>query len=301
MNTEDRHLYLGGSEVAGALGLSRWNTPLQVWAHKTGQIEPKDISGKEEVELGLELEDYVAKRFMRITGKKVQRVNETLFHKDYPFLGANIDRRVVGENSVLECKTASVWKYKEWEGEDIPQEYMLQVLHYMLVGGFTKGYIACLIGNHKFVWKEIVFDQSMLDQLLKKELHFWNTFVIPRVMPVQIMAQDSGTLSELYKVQQGKEINLTDDANKLIESLDSLKADSKVLEKEIEEQENRLKIMLGENEIGLTGNYRVVWKLQTQRRLSTDLVKQEFPAVYEKCARPIEFRKLNIYDRKDKK
>lgn len=294
MDNKERINYLGGSEVAGALGLSRWSSPLQVWAIKTGQVEPKDISDKEEVELGIELEDYVAKRFMRKTGKKVQRVNETLFHKDYPFLGANIDRRVVGENAVLECKTCTVWKYKEWEGEDIPQEYMLQVLHYMLVGGFTKGYIACLIGNHKFVWKEIEYDPKTLNKLLQKEVAFWNTYVVPKVMPAQILANDTETLGDLFKVEQGKEIALTDDANKLIESIEAIKSDIKGLEIQEEQQKNELKVMLGENEIGKTGNYKITWKNQTTRRLSVDILKQDLPEVYEKYSKPSESRVLRI-------
>jgi len=33
---------------------------------------------------------------------------------------ANVDRLVVGEKIGLECKTASEYLKKEWEGEEIP-------------------------------------------------------------------------------------------------------------------------------------------------------------------------------------
>lgn len=298
---DDRTKYIGASEAAGVIGLSRWTTPIQIWAEKTGQVLPKDLSDKEEVELGKELEDYVAKRFMRKTGKKVHRVNETLYHPKYPFLGANLDRRVVGENSVLECKTCTVWKYKEWEGEDIPQEYLIQVLHQMAVGGFDKGYIACLIGNHKFVWKEIDRDEQMISDMIKKEVRFWNTFVVPKVIPGQVMASDSETLSKLFPVQHGQEIVLTDEANRIIEIIEALSSDKKALEKQEEQQKNELKLLLGENEIGKTSNYKVTWKLQLSRRLNTEIFKQELPHIYEKYSSPSETRVLRIIPTKGDK
>ena len=33
---------VGGSEVAAALGLSKWKTPYQLWLEKTTDIEPLD-------------------------------------------------------------------------------------------------------------------------------------------------------------------------------------------------------------------------------------------------------------------
>jgi len=297
---DDRQKYIGASEAAAVLGLSRWATPLEIWALKTGQIQAKDISEKIEVKLGNKLEQTVAELFMEETGKKVHRVNETLYHADYPFIGANLDRRVVGENAVLECKTATAFKYKEWEGQDIPQEYLIQVLHQMAVGKFDKGYIACLIGNHKFVWKEIAYDKKLISDMIKKEVHFWNTFVKPVVMPSQVSANDSEVLFQLYhEVEPGSKIELGDDADKIIESLDSLKADARVLEKEIDQQENTLKAMLKDSEIGTTNNHKITWKIQVSRRLSADQLKQDLPEVYFKYSKPSESRVLRISELKE--
>jgi predicted phage-related endonuclease len=41
--------FIGSSDAAAVLGLSRWKTPLQIWAEKTGQVVPDDISDKEAV------------------------------------------------------------------------------------------------------------------------------------------------------------------------------------------------------------------------------------------------------------
>ncbi len=65
----DRSTFIGGSDAAGVLGKSRWDTPLSVWAEKTGQYIKPEVES-EASELGKELEDYVAKRFARKTGKR---------------------------------------------------------------------------------------------------------------------------------------------------------------------------------------------------------------------------------------
>jgi len=298
---DDRQKYIGASEAAAVLGLSRWATPLEIWALKTGQIQAKDISDKIEVKLGNKLEQTVAELFMEETSKKVHRVNETLYHPKYDFLGANLDRKVVGENAPLECKTCSSWKAKEWGGEDIPQEYLIQVLHQIAVGGFDHGYIACLIGNHKFVWKRVDRDDKLISDMIKKEVHFWNAFVKPVVMPGQVSAGDAEVLFQLFPVEPGSKIELGDDADKIIESLESLKADERILEKEIEQQENTLKAMLKENETGTTNNHKVTWKLQVSRRLSTDLLKQDLPEIYMKYSRQSETRVLRISELKENK
>ncbi len=71
--TIDRTKFIGGSDISVVMGLNRWKTPLQLWAEKTGQVEPDDLSKVERVQLGSELEDFVAKKFERESGLKVRR------------------------------------------------------------------------------------------------------------------------------------------------------------------------------------------------------------------------------------
>ncbi len=199
----------------------------------------------------------MARRFEKETGKKVERVNETLFHKDYPFIGANLDRVVVGEDAVLECKTTSAWKEKEWTEEEIPQEYILQVMHQLAVSGKQKGYIAVLIGNHNFKWKEVLRDEKVIAQIIDKLVHFWNDFVVPKIQPTLIRANDTDTLARLYPAAiEGSTVQLPDDINRDIESLEAIKEDLKSLESQKERINNILKAAIKENEVGDTGIYR---------------------------------------------
>ena len=107
-----RSNYVGGSDIAVIMGLSRWKTPLQLWAEQTGEVEPEDISGKEAVEMGIELEETVARVFTKRTDLKVRRSPKNYTHKEHPMLGCQVDRLVEGTNELLECKTCSAWKAK---------------------------------------------------------------------------------------------------------------------------------------------------------------------------------------------
>jgi putative phage-type endonuclease len=281
----ERTKFIGGSDCAGVLGLSRWQTPLSIWAEKTGQIAPKELDN-EAVELGKELEDYVARRFEKKTGKKVRRINKTLFHEKYDFIGANLDRDIIGEDAFLECKTASAWKAREWEGQEIPQEYILQCLHYLAVTGYKYCYIAVLIGNQDFKWKRIDRDDKMINNIIEQEVYFWNTFVIPKVMPMNIKRQDSITLQELFPYATKIEpIKLGDNALKLAEQLESYNEDLKALEGYIEKMQNELKALLKDNESAEVGEFSISWKNQERTTLDSKKIKENEPEFYKKYSK----------------
>ena len=144
---EERRKYIGGSDIAAVMGMSRWKTPLKLWLEKTGECEPVDLSKVEAVQLGSELEEFVAQKFSKETGKQVRKQSKMYVHKDYPFMIAHVDRLITGTDEILECKTCGSHKKDEWEGEDIPQEYVLQVIWYLGITGKKKAYIAVLIGH----------------------------------------------------------------------------------------------------------------------------------------------------------
>lgn len=297
---KERQQFIGGSEAAAVLGLSRWSTPLQVWAHKTGEVQREEDKGELYKTLGSRLEEVVAELFTAETGKAVRRVNRTLFHRDYPFLGGNIDREVLGEDAGLECKTASAWKAKEWAGEEIPQEYIIQCHHYLAVTGKKRWYLAVLIGNQDFQVKTIERDEKLLKNLVEQEVKFWREYVEEKVMPANLIkAEDSDTLYQLFPVAEPVTVNLGDQAAALIEQRNALIQDNKQVESQLEKVENELKAMLGTNEAGTAGKYLVRWQNGSQVRLDTDRIKQEQPELYKTFGKESKFRRFTIKEVKN--
>jgi putative phage-type endonuclease len=281
----ERKNYIGASECAAVLGVSRWKSPLMVWAEKTGQIESADLSDVLAVEIGNEIEDLVAKLFERRTGTKVHRVNETIYHPSIRFIATNLDRRVVSENVPLECKSAGAWAAREWEDEEIPGEYIIQVMHQLAVTGKPYGYIACLIGgNQKFIWKRIDRDPELCAEILRKLSEFWVKFVEPKVMP-HVTKLDAPTLYSLFPAQAPDSvITLGEDANQILDNIFAMEADLKGLEGMIEKGKNEIKALLGTNEMGMTDRFKVTWKEQITRRLDAGKLKDEKPDIYDAFA-----------------
>lgn len=297
---EDRKGFIGASDCAAVLGLSRFKTVLQVWAEKTGTVEPEDLSEKLNVWLGNELEEVVAKKFTKDTGKKVHRVNDAYIHKDHDFIRCHIDRKVEGENAILQCKTASAWMARHWEGEEIPQEYILQEYHELACSGYQKAYIAVLIGNNDFKIKVLERDEKIIKQIIQKETEFWEKFVIPKVMPEAISARDSDTLFQIFPngLMAGEVVELGDKGARLIETLRANQADMKVLEDVIEQNKNELKAMLGESSVGKTGDWMVTWRNQVTKKLDVEKIKKEAPEIYEKYLKEIPSRVLRLNENK---
>lgn len=279
----ERINYIGGSDAAAILGLSRWKTPLQVWAEKTGVLMP-DVPENIAMRLGNRLEDIVSEMFADETGKTVVVAPDTITHPTHPFIRANIDRRIDGENSILEVKTASAYKAHEWADDNIPTEYVIQCLHYLAVTGAERCYLAVLIGNQQLLIKTIDADKKVQDDLIRREVEFWTKFVEPKNMP-SVNSGDADTLSALYPVGNPVEVHLTDDANIIVENLEALKADLMQIKDKIELNENELKALLGTADSGITSNYKIQWSNRKSKRLDTALFKKEMPDIYTKFSK----------------
>ena len=262
---EARRRYIGGSDAAAVVGLSRRKTLLEVWAEKTGAIPYEDFNS-EPARVGTFLEPYVVQRFCEETGKKARRVNETFVHKQHPFIAANIDRRVIGEDAILEVKTTTAWLAKEWETNEIPQEYIIQCLHYLAVTGAARCYLAVLIGNQEFKWMVVERNEDAINSLVKREVEFWNRFVLPCVMPKMVSARDGDALYKLFpEPPDGSLISLDREANDTLDLIKTYQADEKALGTLIGQKKNEIKLLMGNNEIGLTDRYRVTWKVQKDK------------------------------------
>lgn len=95
---------IGGSDVATALGLSKYKSPYMLWLDKTGRF---DFSGSSPVtDFGNLWEPFAREHFQTVTGLDVTVDNTMYYHSDYKMLSANIDGRIQSPNGdgVLEIK-----------------------------------------------------------------------------------------------------------------------------------------------------------------------------------------------------
>lgn len=303
--TLNRNKFIGGSDIAKIMGLSRWGTPLSVWAIKTGKIPEPDLSDVASVKMGTRLEQFVADLFTEETGKAVRRAPKAYQHPNYPYMVAHIDRIVTGTDELLECKTTSAYKKEEWENDDIPQEYILQVMWYLGITGRKIGHIAVLIGGQEFKTKKIEYDAELFNAMVEAARDFWENYVLTETPP-KVAANDDTTLQEMYSdvtdfmielfpVDEKSEQATIDFENK-IAYLKELEAQKKDIEKEISEHKNDIRMVIGNN-LGIkTPKYLITNKLQTRTDIDKNLIE---PEVLDKYKKVITFRTLRINKNKE--
>ncbi len=289
----ERQNGIGGSDSSVILGFNSWKSPFQLYLEKTG--EHVEEINNEFIYWGNVLEDVVAKEFELRTGKKVRRRNQMFRHPEHSFMFANIDRDVVGEKALLECKTTNAFNSEAWEGDEVPAAYICQLQHYMAVLGYEKAYIAVLIGGNKFVWKEVERDDEFIEIMIQHEKAFWENHVLAGVPP-QIDGSPSATelLNKLYPTDNGTAIMIDSETEKLIEAIESIKAEEKQLETQRKAYENQLKMTLEEASEGHSQHFKVTYKAQTRNTVDSKRLKLEEPAVYERFVKPTTTRVLKI-------
>lgn len=283
---------IGGSDAAAACGLNPWKSKASLYLEKTGQVV-KDIDN-EILRQGRDLEDYVAKRFTEATGKKVRRNNFMMARKDYPFMFADIDREVVGEDAILECKTTSPYAKDKWDDGKIPINYELQCHHYMMVTGAKKCYIACLIFSTDFIIREIERDEEVIQMLEAQEIDFWENYVLAGQMPAPDGSDEYDTaLKDRFK--GGLEEGMDLDINKLdYEAYKDRKDLIKTLDADNKEFEQKIKLQLGDHNYGRSEFLQVTYRPVVTSRIDTKRLKADKPELYKEYSKASEYRRFNL-------
>lgn len=292
---QERMTGIGGSDAGTILGVNKWKSKTQLFFEKTNPEMIQEISN-DAIHFGNVLEDVVAEEFAARTGKKVRRDNRMLRHPDHHFMMANLDRVVVGEKALLECKTTSQYNAEQWEDDNVPAQYLCQIQHYMAVTGFEKAYIAVLIGGQSFIWKEIERDDELIQIIIDAEKDFWENNVQANVIPeIDGSEATSDFINHMYQDIDNEEIELGSEADTLMKAIESIKEDIKEKQQLQKKYENQLKDSLGHNTAGKTAAYLATWKQQTRRSIDKKALEEKYGKdVIDQFYKESEYRVLRI-------
>lgn len=271
-----RRQTIGGSDASAIIGLSPYATPYTVWADKTGRLPDKEDS--EAMRLGRDLEDYVAKRWCEATGKKVRRLQAMLYNPEYPHAHADVDRMVVGEDAGLECKTTSTLNIAQFRGEDFPEKYYAQCVHYLAVTGCKRWYLAVLVFGRGFFTYTLERDEAEIKALMDAEADFWRT-VETDVPPAICGAEaDTEALGAIYRESFQGERQLFGREPMLREHAE-LKRQKKAIEERMGEIENTLKLDMQNAEKGECGRFTISWKSQSRSTFQPKAFSRDHPGI----------------------
>lgn len=134
---------IGGSEASCIIGMNPYMSNVELFEIKTGLRTPEDISDKPYVKYGTEAEQHLRELFkLDFPEYQVFYEENNMFLNDkYPFAHASLDGWLVdqeGRKGVWECKTTNILQsmQKEKWKDRIPDNYYIQILHYLMVTEF---------------------------------------------------------------------------------------------------------------------------------------------------------------------
>lgn len=183
MNQEAWHQWrregIGSSDAAVILGVSPWRTPLQLWNEKV-----YGDSGKKEnwaMSKGKEMEPKARTWFEN-------KMNVTLFpqnlmHESIPWIRASMDGLDMEKEIAVEFKFPSQEDHSVAVNNMIPEKYIPQVQHQLLVTGLDGMYYCSFDGSNGAI-VEVARDNAYIKAMLKEEQKFWDMVLKKEAPPL---------------------------------------------------------------------------------------------------------------------
>lgn len=240
--------FIGGSDIAVILGLSKYKSRLQLWLEKTGRIE----SGKagQAAHWGNMLEPVVANEYASLHHEVDILPTEVFHHPEHDWARANLDRGIYGVDmfgekelvGVLEIKTASVYLAKEWDDGRAPVAYVAQVQWYMFVTGVKYADIAVLIGGQEYREVRIHRNDAIIGKLFKAASEFWQS-IANNEIPAPATAADAEIM---HPNDNGGSVVADESVQAALTELNELKAEIKQLDEKKDALEGKIKVFIGD-------------------------------------------------------
>ncbi len=281
----ERRKGIGGSDVPALMGLSNYETPLELYTEKLRAPDDTAQPVKHEsASWGNKLEHIVAEEFEQRTGLEVYEPGEGVefWSEEYPFMRASIDRYVLKPygktDSFLECKTRSSYAEKYW-ATGVPLDVRVQVQHTMTVTQFDHAYVAVLLGGQKFLWFRLEHDPALEAEILAAESEFWDR--VRRHDPPPEGPKDAEALVQQFdRVENAKRVKLTDAQAELVKVYKALEEEQTYVAKRMTDIGGRIQAAMGDAGRAMYQNrIAATWLEQPRRVLDVARLEAEHPTL----------------------
>ena len=290
---EVRKQGVGGSDASIIMGLNPFKNQVELWEEKTGVRIPPDLSDIEKILWGNLMEDVIAGEYARRTGKRVRNVNRTYHHKDYPVLQGHIDKKIEGENAGVEIKNVGLRQAKYWNKRP-PIYYEYQVLHYLAITGFDYFDVVALVGGQELMIHTIERDEEKIDDLVQRELVFWNECVIKNIPPMPESTNETASLFPIGEVD--KVAYLPTELNHVVEEYHKENEIYKASGKRIDALKTQLQNAMKDASVmeDSEGERVATWATQNRSTLDQKQMKIDEPELCQKYLKESTFRRFSV-------
>ena len=194
---------IGGSDAAAVLGLNPYKTNQELYEEMTGLRAPLDRSDKSYVIYGTKAEEHIRALFaLDHPEYQVDYYGDNMLINDkYPFAHASLDGELIeldtGRKGIFECKTTELFSSmskEKWNGDNIPDNYYIQVLHYLMVTEYEfvelraqiksqwNGQIRLATKDYHIERQEVIQDIEILLEAERKFINQVNSRVTPALI-----------------------------------------------------------------------------------------------------------------------
>ena len=288
---EQRLKGIGGSDAAVIMKVSPWKSVIELWAEKVEGVR-KEFKSNELMKWGKILEIPVIEEYCKSSGRRVITDEDLCHfsHPDYDFMIGNVDGIISDEkkgNGILEVKIKNVYTkwHPDWETGNIPQNYKIQLQHYLNISECSWGSFAVLdLSTMKLVCFDVERDDEFIEDLIKEEKKFWN-MVTNKIKPEIDDSESCGDFLRSY-YPESEEDTIIDLTNNIEVSTQSdIMIQAKRMAKKAKDMElgarNYLMNLMGDNEKAVGDNFVITWKSMGNKEFfDTKLCKKEHPELY---------------------
>lgn len=284
MEKRDRRTYIGSSDIAAILNLSRYRSPYDVYMSKVfGETQ----ADNEPMFWGRRLESTIIE--VSCTRRGWTLVGSDIFstHDEYDFLGATADA-IITEDEILEAKN-TIFMNKSFTETDVSDEYVIQAQWLMGIHKKKMCHFCVLIGGNELKHYKYVFDEVMFLNMIKHALNFWE-YVKQEIPPAVTRTSD-------YRYASIEKDSKEADENVLhaIEQYEDTCKSLKILNDTKDKLSDKIKIYMGTTGF-LTHNHNAVCKLTPGERESwdSDALRTHLGADCDKFLKKTKYATLKI-------
>lgn len=279
----ERRNGIGGSDVPGIVGLSKYSSPWQVWHDKTSGLPDRQT---EAMEWGRRCEPVVREWFTDHTGIPVARAG-LLANVDRPHERGTVDG-LTDDDGVLETKITSVFRAAEWADGQTPDDAELQTMHYLAVTGYEHAWVAVLIGGQHPELRHVERDEQLIADLREIEDEFWVRIREHRPPPVDGLDSTKRLLDGRWPNVDPESVRVLDPStvDPILVRRALLRDRAAQVKLELTQAENELRELLGDAEWGVIagsedGRPAVTWRWHDRRGYTVEPTRYRLLTVKE--------------------
>jgi putative phage-type endonuclease len=262
---------IGASDLPIILGMSRYMSPVELWAQKTGKAgDNAEVS--EAAEFGIALEPIVKRKYVERTGRALLGLAPFTIVRSvhFPWMVASLDDVVLpGEGKgpgAMEAKTTSAFRREDWLDEP-PLPHQVQTQWQMGVVGWAWASIGVVIGGQVFKYADVDRSDNFIGIAMAEAEAFWKLVKDGKQPAVDGSESTTRALALLYpRPEPGVVITLPDEAIAVDIELRRLQDEAKASEERVAELRNKLKGWIGEAEAGEVPKLGALWNWKTKSR-----------------------------------